>query len=704
MPEITKSFTVESSPEETWEYMTDMENFASHLPGSVEYEEEDEVTSYWTVKIDLSMFSKELTFEVEVLEEAYPNAAFTLEPMDQPADGKGSVHFKPNGDDRTEVELYVQSEASGRMAPFLDKVIAKALDKVSDGFVANLEEAPITESDGTVDRLDAYHFYEEEWDGYEQLLESFEWEVPEEFNLVEYVCDRWAEETPDAVALYVDRPDREQAQYTYNELERHSKRLANAFEEMGVSRGDRVALTAPQGVETLLTNLAAWRLGAISVPLAPQFGPDAFAYRVTDCGANVCIVDADNRETVETVRDEVSLEHVLVMDDDAATDDIRGFWSVLEAHDETFETVSTDPDNDAVIVYTSGTTGDPKGVRTPHRLHLGLLPGFVTIHCNMEVEDTVWRTPAGWGWMVFFVGIAALFYGGSMVANPDRYDPETELELIERYDVTSWFAPPTVIRMMMQLQDADRYDVGSVRSIPTGGEAVGQSIIDWADETFGNVTVNEAYGQSEALLVLGECGALLESREGKMGRVVPGHEVDVVDKETAEPIEPGEVGEIAVRHEGNPVIFNGYWNMPEKTDSKFANGWLLTEDLGIKDEDGYVAFHSRKDDVIICSGYRVSPEELEETLATHEAVADAGVIGVDDETRGEVPKAFVTLASGRDGSSALREELQEYIKARLAPYEYPREIEFTGELPTTPVSGKIQRDELRKREGVDDGD
>jgi len=551
--------------------------------------------------------------------------------------------------------------------------------------------------------LETYHFYERDWDSYEQLCEHFEWDVPDQFNLVEYICDRWAEETPAAVGLYVQTPEGDREEYTYEELQQYSKQLANALAERGVSRGDRIALTATQTAETLLTHLAAWRLGAISVPLAPQFGPDALGYRVEDSGSSVCVVDHGNLETVESVRDDIpSLEHVLVTGDDRATEDVDGFWTALKEHDDDIETVRTDADDDAVLVYTSGTTGDPKGVRTPHRLHLGLLPGFVTIHCDMQIDDgTVWRTPAGWGWMVFFVGIASLFYGASIVGYPGRYDPETELELIQNYDVTNWFAPPTVIRMMMnEVENPDQYDVTSVRTIPTGGEAVGRSIVDWSQDTFGDVTINEAYGQSEALLIVGECAALVDSREGMMGPRVPGHDVDIVDQQTAEPIEPGEVGEIAIRHEGNPVIFNGYWNMPERTEGKFAKGWLLTEDLGVKDEDGYFAFHSRKDDVIICSGYRVSPEELEEKLATHEAVSDAGVIGVPDDTRGNVPKAFVVVADGYEASDELRTNLQDYIKDRLAAYEYPRHIEFTVELPTTPVSGKIQRSKLEEREGL----
>ncbi|MFC6719827.1 acyl-CoA synthetase [Natrialbaceae archaeon GCM10025810] len=548
---------------------------------------------------------------------------------------------------------------------------------------------------------DAYRLHEQEWDSYEELYDSFSWELPETFNLARYVCDRWADDDG-RIALHAEPTDGSRTSYTYAELATLSNQLANAFANLGVERGDRVALAAPQRVETLLVNLAAWKLGAISVPLAPQFGPDAMAYRVGDSGAAICVVGGDNLETIRDARSDLpSLENTVAMDDEETLEDGElSLWSIIEDESETFDVVETDPDEDAVIVFTSGTTGDPKGVRTPHRLLIGCLPGYLTIHCNLELdEDTTWRTPAGWGWMVFFVSTATLFYGGTLVAYDGRYDPEVELELIERYDVTNWFAPPTVIRMMMQVEDADTYDVDSVRTIPTGGEAVGQSIIDWADDLFGNCTVNEAYGQSEALLTIGECGAVLESKEGMMGKPVPGHEVDVVDTETAEPLGPGEVGEIAVKHEENPVIFNGYWNKPELTEEKFVDGWLLTEDLGKKDEDGYVSFQGRKDDVIICSGYRVSPEELEETLATHEAVADAGVIGVDDETRGKVPKAFIVAADSYSPSDDLAETLQHFIKDRLAPYEYPRYIEFIDELPTTRVSGKLKRSKLREWEG-----
>jgi acetyl-CoA synthetase len=273
------------------------------------------------------------------------------------------------------------------------------------------------------------------------------------------------------------------------------------------------------------------------------------------------------------------------------------------------------------------------------------------------------------------------------------------MSIIERYDVTNYFAPPTALRMMAQLDATDRWDVSSVRVIPSGGESLGQSIVEWAEEVFDGAAVHEAYGQTEANMTVGDCTKLLDSRDGKIGPVGPGHEVSIVDPETAEPtVDRGETGEIAVRYEGNPVCFKEYWNKPEATAGKVENGWLLTEDLGRMDEDGFVEFVSRKDTVIISAGYRIGPVEIEEALSAHEAVADAGVIGVPDDERGEVPKAFVTLAPGYDPSAELADRLRKDVRERLAAYEYPREIEFVDELPKT-SSGKIRRASLEEREG-----
>jgi acetyl-CoA synthetase len=253
--------------------------------------------------------------------------------------------------------------------------------------------------------------------------------------------------------------------------------------------------------------------------------------------------------------------------------------------------------------------------------------------------------------------------------------------------------------MMMQNEEAaEGRELSGVRTISSGGESLGQTIVDWVKDTFAGADIHEGYGQTEANMVVGSCEPLGVQRQGKIGKAAPGHEVAILDPDTAEPtVDPGEVGEIGVRYEGGPACFNEYWNKPEKTEKKFKNGWLLTEDLGTADEDGYIEFVSRKDDVIISSGYRIGPEEIEDSLAGHDAVADAGVIGVPDAERGEVPKAYVTLAEGFEPSESLTEELQQHVKDRLAKYEYPRHIEFIGELPKT-ATGKIKRADLEDRE------
>ncbi|MFB6165868.1 MAG: acyl-CoA synthetase [Haloarculaceae archaeon] len=556
------------------------------------------------------------------------------------------------------------------------------------------------------ERLDAYHFYEDDWDSYDALWAAFEWEVPEQFNMATYLCDRWADETG-RVAIFAEDAAGNRETYTYWQLRNVTNRLANYLRAQGVERGDRVGMNAPQCPETVIAHLAAWKLGAVSVPLSTLFGPDAVRYRMEDCDAVAAVVDASNvadfREARESLPD---LETTLLVGDVDPRPEAgeAALHEAIADHDREFDVVATDAEDDAIFIYTSGTTGDPKGVRHAHRMLLGHLPLFVTTFGNMELRDSdVFWTPAEWAWIasLFDVVMPGLFYGKPVVAyDGGQFDPESAFEIIERYGVSNFFAPPTALRMMMQVEDTDRFDVGSLRTIASGGESLGQSIVDWADETFGGTTVHEGYGQTEANMLIGGCTALTEFREGYMGRAGPGHEIEIVDPDTAEAtVDRGEVGEIAVRYDGNPVCFKEYWRKPDKTEQKVPNGWLLTEDLGRMDEDGYVAFVSRKDDVIISAGYRIGPEEVEDSVAGHEAVADAAVIGVPDDERGEVPKAFVVLADGYEPSDDLREQLRQHVRDRLAQYEYPRAIEFVDELPKT-ATGKVRRASLRDREGL----
>ncbi|MFO7925812.1 MAG: acyl-CoA synthetase [Halobacteriota archaeon] len=556
----------------------------------------------------------------------------------------------------------------------------------------------------TVPDLEAYRFYEREWSEYDDLLDSFEWEVPERFNMASYICDRWCADG-DRTALIADDGDGGGDTYSFERLREEADATAAFLEERGVTRGDRVGINARQRPETVVAHVACWKLGAVSVPLSTLFGTDALSYRLDDSGSVACFVDDSNVETLREVRDGVpSLETVVAIGDIEPTDDETAFDAVRSRDASGVETADTAAEDDAIIIYTSGTTGDPKGVRHAHRVLLGDLPLFITSFCNLELnDDDVFWTPSEWAWVatLFDVVFPGLYYGRPVVAHTadEGFDPETAMNVLERHDVTNFFAPPTALRMMEQLDAPDRWDVSSVRCIPSGGESLGDTIVQWAESTFDGAAVHEAYGQTEANMTVGDCTTLLDSKDGKIGPVGPGHDVAIVDAETAEPtVEPGKTGEIAVRYEGNPVCFKQYWNKPEATAAKVQNGWLLTEDLGRMDEDGFVEFVSRKDTVIISAGYRIGPVEIEEALSAHEAVADAGVIGIPDDERGEVPKAFVTLAAGYVPSTDLADGLRKDVRERLAAYEYPREIEFVDELPKT-SSGKIRRASLEEREG-----
>jgi acetyl-CoA synthetase len=566
-----------------------------------------------------------------------------------------------------------------------------------------MERRPPAER-GAVQPLDAYHFYTEDWDDYDQLCDAFEWVVPERFNLAEYLCDRWAARRG-RVAVFGETHRGPETTYTYWQLRNDSNRLANVLRRQGISQGDRIGINLSQRPETLVAHTAAWKLGAASVPLSTKFGPDALAYRLDDCGAKACLVDTMNAEAFSEAHEELNdLDEVFTV----GGGDPRGLGTplpeVLSGASRTFDPVQQAPGDEALIHYTSGTTGEPKGVRHGHQVVLGHLPTFVTTFCNMELsDDHLFWTPSEWAWILLPMMILPnLFYGKPLLAySAPRFDPETAYRLLEEYGVTNYFAPPTALRMMASEGTADQYDTSAIRVVASAGEPVGQELKEWVAETF-DAPVQEAYGQTEVDSVVGTCTALGAIREGTIGKATPGRTVRIVDPEDPPTsVESGEVGEFAVRRADDPICFLDYLNQPEKTAGKVRDGWILLGDLGSEDEDGYFTFHGRMDDVIISSGYRIGPSEIEDTLATHAAVADAGVIGIPDEERGEVPKAFVVLQGDVDPSADLVRELQQYVKGRLAVYEYPREIEFIDELPIT-VTDKLRRADLRDREGLTD--
>jgi len=553
-------------------------------------------------------------------------------------------------------------------------------------------------------RLDRYHFYEREFEDYESLRDWFEWEVPDQFNVTGATVERQTTESPDEEALIALDPDTGEKRYTYSELNDTVTDLAAVLADSGVDRGDRVAVNAPQSAETIIAHLAVWKLGAVSVPLSVRFGPESLAYRIGDCDVTAAVVGREQIAdfTSAIASDEVSsVETLLTIDRipsefDAA--ETTAFWGAIERNTAEVGTAPTGPDDDAMILYTSGTTGDPKGVRHAHRFLLGHLPTAVTGFFNMDPRSQErLYTPVEWAWVgpLWAFVLPAFFYGKTAIADPTRFDPERTLELVDQYNVTRMLGPATVWRRLGEVEDVERFDTASVETIMSAGESMGAEELSWVETVFAGAAVHEGYGQTEAMNLVMDCSALFEKHPAKMGKATPGTEVRIVDPDTGEPNVPtGEVGEIAVKYDGgHPLCFKEYWNKPEKTAGKVTDGWLLTEDLGFVDENGYFEFVSRKDEVIICSGYRVSPEEVQEALLSHEAVANVGVVGVPDESRGEIPKAFVVLEDGFGPSEELTTELQSMVKDELAAYEYPREIEYRPDLPTT-GSGKVARSEL----------
>jgi acetyl-CoA synthetase len=550
--------------------------------------------------------------------------------------------------------------------------------------------------------LDAYNFFQEQWDSYDDLYNAFEWEVPDSFNVATYLCDRWAANEPDRTAVYIEQSDGPRA-YSFEKVRDWANQLANFLEDHGVTYGDRIGVSGAQRIETVVATFATWKLGAVVVPINTLTGTDGMRYRLRDSATKAFVCDESSIDVFRTVRDDLpDLELGVGAGDVTVEENEWEFWDAIESHGDTFQTYPTQAEDSAQMIYTSGTTGDPKGVLHAHHHVLGILPGYAMTHRNLEMrQDDVVRITADWSWSASLndVMYPGFYFGTPIVgARSGEFDPEREFELIDTFDVSVFSTASTTYRMMSQVErPSERFDLDSIRVIVMGGEAVGHSLIQWARDTFDDPAIHVAYGQTESPLCMTCCenlGVEIKPGDNYLGKPVPGYDIRLVDPETKEPtVSQGEVGEIAINATGNPSCLTEYWNKPEKTEKKFRDGWMLTEDLASVDEDGYYVFHSRIDDVIISSGYRLSPEEIEEAVVTHETVTDVGVVGVDHEQRGEIPKAFVKLADDVEKSQELREDLQSYVKDRLAKYEYPREIEFVEELPKTDT-GKVKRSAL----------
>ncbi len=532
---------------------------------------------------------------------------------------------------------------------------------------------------------------------YAEVYGNFRWRLPQTYNIGFDVCDKWAGDRQRVALIHVGAGDVEQT-VTFYQLKKWSNRLANTLQANGITRGDRVGILLPQCPETLITHIAAYKMGAVALPLLTLFGTMALEYRLQDSGAACVITDKANLPNLMEVRHRLPKLKFIVAVGTAPREKVFNFWdSIALAHDG-FEPVKTGPDDPALIIYTSGTTGQPKGTLHGHRLLLGILPGFDFFHNLFPKPGDLLYTPLDWAYIggSYDALFPALHHGVPVLAyRPRKFDPEKALYMMEKYRVRNLMAVPTVLRMMMHAVGTlkDRYRI-DLRSLTAGGETLGEELHHWCRSSF-NVQLNEQYGQTECDLVVGFCSAVMPIVSGSIGKAVPGHTVEVIDDQ-GEPVTPGNLGEIAVRTP-DPVMFLKYWNNPEATREKYINGWLRTGDYGIKDKDGCFTFAGRMDDLIESGGYRIGPGEVEACLLTHAAVKHVCVLGVPDDVRGEIVKAFIVPLEGIPAEKQLEESIRDHVKGKLEKHAYPREIEFLKEMPMT-KTGKIRKERLRRME------
>ena len=541
-------------------------------------------------------------------------------------------------------------------------------------------------------------------DRYREVYDSFRWQVPARFNIAEAACRRWAAERH-RLALYWEDEGGERRALTYWDLLQDANRLSNALAALGVRRGDRVALLLPQRPETVVAYLACFQMGAVCVPLSFLFGPDALEYRIAHSGARVAVVDPQTWANLAPARARLGeLRHVIGAAG-AAGDGLLDWEALLAKASRRFEpapTLATDP---ACIIYTSGTTGPPKGALVPHQVLIGNLPGFEHSHDGFPRPGDIFWSPADWAWTggLWDALMPTLYHGHAILGYRGRFDAERAFHLLERYQIRNAFLFPTALKMMMRAEPHPRARRAlALRSLMSGGEPVGPAVFEWCREELG-VTVNEIFGQTEINYIVGNSHTLWPVKPGSMGRPYPGHRIAVID-EAGRELPPGEPGDVAVHRtwiDGtpDPVFFLGYWENEAATRAKYTGDWCRTGDEAAFDEDGYLWYRGRADDMFKSAGYRIGPAEIENCLVKHAAVANCAIVPSPDATRGAVIKAFVLLSPGAAPGEALKDELREHVKRHLAPWQQPREIEFVAELPMT-TTGKVQRKVLREREAV----
>jgi acetyl-CoA synthetase len=572
-------------------------------------------------------------------------------------------------------------------------------------------------------------------DHYHSIYRNFRWQVPEYFNMAQVCCHRWAQLSGASKKIAVRahstsaKAVKDHPTLSYKALAEQANQLSHVLARLGVARGDRVAIVMPQRFETAVAYMAVLQMGAVAMPLSMLFGPEALEYRLQDSEAIVAICDESSIDNVVAIRKKCKNLRTIIGVGDASEQAEIDYTFECALMPSVFELVQTKADEGAVLIYTSGTTGPPKGALIPHRALLGNLTGFVASQnwfgfdaAHNAVSNAVFWSPADWAWTGGLMDalLPTLYFGQEIIAFNGRFSPEVAFQILQKHKVSHTFLFPTALKAMMKAypQPRARFKL-RLKACMSAGEAVGDAVFAYCQDELG-VTVNEMFGQTEINYVVGNCAKFYPAKPNSMGRAYPGHQVAVID-DAGQVCPTGKVGEVAVNRADihgdlDPVFFLGYWKNAAATKKKYTGDWCRTGDLATQDAEGYLWYQGRSDDVFKAAGYRIGPSEVENCLVKHPAVANAAVVPKPDKERGAVVKAYIVLtpdliaaraiiqkagdAKGiKNYDAKLVHSIQQHVKGQLAPYEYPKEIEFIDELPMT-TTGKVQRRVLRLQEDM----
>ncbi|MCH9672280.1 MAG: acyl--CoA ligase [Gammaproteobacteria bacterium] len=530
---------------------------------------------------------------------------------------------------------------------------------------------------------------------YDDLKANFELEIPQEYNFGFDLIDKRAREADKTAFIAVDANCETATPYRFSDLSRSSNQFANWLLSLGIAKGELAFVMLPRIAQWYTVMIGCCKCGVVAMPGTNLLTAKDIAYRVQESGASIAIVNAEQAEKVDEIRASCpTLKHFIVVGERQAG------WLSLE---EGVDSASTELDraslpvtksSDLMLIYfTSGTTSLPKMVPRDH--------GYAYAHkitgrywMDLSEDDVHWTlSDTGWAKAAWGVLYGPWQMGAAIVLHDAvGFDPALHLLMIGKLGVTTFCAPPTAYRMFAQM-DLKKFDLSSLRHSMGAGEPLNPEVIKiWEAAT--GCAIYDGYGQTETINIVANYPCL-PVRAGSMGKPVPGLDVSVIDDD-GNTTPDDEIGHIAVRlsDPAPPGLFDGYWQAPEASERVFRNGWYYTGDTATRDADGYFWFVGRSDDIISSAGYRISPFEVESSLLEHPAVAESAVVGIPDEIRGQLVKAFIVLSEGHTPSDQLRQDIQDFVKAHTAPYKYPREVEFRTELPKT-ISGKIRRVELR---------